>query len=89
MRSAPAFTIGRDEAMLAAGATGYLLEENAAEELVAAVRAVVGRKTYLSTELEQAPTEPESGLWGTSGRRLSRPCVRPPIRVRHWEGKAR
>lgn len=39
------------EAMLAAGAAGYLLKEDATEELGAAVRAVAGGGRYLSRRL--------------------------------------
>lgn len=39
------------EAMLEAGAAGYLLKDHAAEELISAVRAVAGGSTYLSPEL--------------------------------------
>lgn len=40
------------EAMLEAGAPGYLLKDDAAEECVAAVRAVAGGGTYLSALLD-------------------------------------
>lgn len=39
------------EGMLEAGAAGYLLKDHAAEELVAAVRAVAAGGTYLSARL--------------------------------------
>lgn len=39
------------EAMLEAGAAGYLLKESAAEELIAAVRAVAAGGTFLSAAL--------------------------------------
>ncbi len=46
------------EAMLEAGAAGYLLKDGAAEELVGALRAVAAGKTYLSGGLDRAPTDP-------------------------------
>lgn len=44
------------EAMLAAGAAGYLLKDDASEELVAAVRGIAGGGRYLSRELGGPPT---------------------------------
>ncbi|PKM08913.1 MAG: DNA-binding response regulator [Gammaproteobacteria bacterium HGW-Gammaproteobacteria-4] len=51
----------------AAGASGYLLKEAAAHEVVTAIRAVVGGRQYLSTGLGMAPAD----LQDTMARSLS------------------
>ncbi len=50
------------EAMLGAGAAGYLLKDDASEELVTALRAVAAGGSYMSRELGRPAAEPEPGL---------------------------
>lgn len=47
------------EAMLAAGAAGYLLKEDAAEDLVIAVRRVAAGKRYVRAPFGGSTTEPK------------------------------
>jgi DNA-binding NarL/FixJ family response regulator len=53
--------------MLKAGASGYLLKDCALEELVKAVRTVVGNKTYLSPGVSDIVIKDFVGGWATTG----------------------
>ncbi len=69
--------------MMAAGASGYLTKQSAAEDLVAAVYAVAGGSIYLQPALarwlledyrrllEQVPESPVDSAEGTTGRERS------------------
>ncbi len=53
--------------MLKAGASGYLLKDCALEELIKAIRTVVGQKTYLSPGISDIVIKDFVSGWSTTG----------------------
>ena len=69
--------------MLKAGASGYLLKDCAAEELVQAIRSVMGGREYLSPKIAGIVVEGYRRSWGASS--IDRPTRGPELTTRERE----
>ena len=59
------------QALLEAGAVGYVLKQSASAELIAAIRAAAGGRRYLDSSLSDGSARPAAGARGPAKPRIS------------------